>query len=79
MKNDEKTEELNIEEGLDKLENIVEELEDQSLDLDKSVKLFQEGVELADKLKEKLNEAEVEIKKVIEKSDGSFDIENFEI
>lgn len=68
-----------VEEALDQLEEIVEELESESVDLQRSVDLFEEGVELADRIKKELEEAELQLKKVIEEADGDYSLENLEI
>lgn len=68
-----------VEEALDQLEEIVEELESESVDLQRSVDLFEEGVELADRIKKELEEAELHLKKVIEEAEGDYSLENLEI
>lgn len=51
-----------FEENLSRLEEIVKELEDESLTLEKSVKLYEEGVKLAGKCSLELEAAERKIK-----------------
>lgn len=75
----ESKEKIDLSEGLDRLEQIVEELEDETADLDKSIELFKEGVELADRLRDKLKNAELELKEVVEDAEGSFSWEDLEI
>ena len=53
--------ELKFEQALDKLENIVEEMEEGSVPLDKSMKLFEEGVKLAKFCSIKLREVEKKV------------------
>lgn len=72
-------EQLNVSEGLDQLEEIVETLESDSLDLDESMNLFKQGVELAEELENRLDKAEQELKTVVKDSEGSFTVEDFEI
>ena len=52
-----------FENNLKKLENIVEQLESGEVDLEKSVKLFEEGMQLKKICEEKLKNAEIQIKK----------------
>lgn len=53
-----------FEEALSRLEAIVNELEDESIPLEKSIKLYEEGLELSKLCTKKLEEAELRIKKV---------------
>jgi len=69
---------MSIEEALKRLEEIVQTLESEEVELEKSLKLFEEGVRLADEIKKKLTESELKVKKVIEQAEG-FKLENFEI
>lgn len=59
-------ERLDFEEALSKLEHIVEELEEESISLDKSIELYEEGIALSKQCTETLEEAELRIKKVAE-------------
>ena len=79
MSEAEKEEEINIEEDLQKLEEIVKELEDEQLDLQRSIELFEEGVKLAEEVKGGLSEAELRLKKVIETSELDFEAEDFSL
>lgn len=56
-----------FEEALTRLEEIVEELEDESISLEKSIDLYEEGIELSKLCTETLEEAELRIQKVAEK------------
>ena len=62
-------ERLDFEEALSKLERIVEELEEESVSLDKSIELYEEGIALSKQCTETLEEAELRIKKVAEQTD----------
>ena len=46
--------ELKFEEQMKKLQNIVEKLESQDVDLDESIRLYEEGLKLAEELKKQL-------------------------
>ncbi|MFP4135837.1 MAG: exodeoxyribonuclease VII small subunit [Candidatus Acetothermia bacterium] len=72
-------EQVNVEEDLAKLEEIVGELENDQLALERSIELFEEGVELAEGIKNGLSEAEVRLKKVVEESDLDFEVEDFDL
>ena len=70
---------LDIEEDLGRLEDIVEELENQQLDLERSIELFEEGVKLAEEVKKNLSEAEFRLKKVVDDSELDFEAEDFNL
>ena len=72
-------EDLDIEGKLEKLESIVKELEDEQLNLERSIELFEEGVKLAEEVKGGLSEAELRLKKVVESSDLDFEAEDFNL
>ncbi len=67
-----------IEQALKRLEEIVQTLESEEVELEKSLKLFEEGVRLADEIKKKLTESELKVKKVIKEAEG-FKLEDFEL
>lgn len=71
--------EIEVEDDLTELEKIVEELEGDQLDLERSIELFEEGVKLAEEIQEGLSEAEVRLKKVIEESELDFEVEDFDL
>ena len=59
-----KNQELSFEESLKQLENIVEKLESGDIDLEKSVKLYEEGMVLKKNCEDKLKKVEMQIKKI---------------
>ncbi len=59
-------ERLSFEEALKKLESIVEQLEDEEITLEDSVKLYEEGVQLSQFCTEILEQAELRIEQVNE-------------
>ena len=69
--------EENFEESMKKLETIVTELENGSLNLDESVKKFEEGMKIAKQCNTILEDAEKKITILLEK-DGELKEENFE-
>lgn len=68
---------LNFEETMQELENIVQELEKGNLNLDDSIKKFEEGMNISKKCNEILEEAEKKITILIKKDD-KIEEENFE-
>jgi len=62
MKNNNK--DLSFENSLKKLEDIVEQLESGDVDLDKSVELYEKGMNLKKICEEKLKKVENQIKKI---------------
>ncbi|WP_428897291.1 exodeoxyribonuclease VII small subunit [Parelusimicrobium proximum] len=64
--------EAGFESKLKKLEEIVEELEDEKTDLDKSVKLFEEGSALAAELSKQLKEIKFKVSQLKEKQGELF-------
>ena len=56
---------------LEKLEAIVRALEDEELDLDRAIAMFEEGVGHLKTARDLLGKSELVVKKVIETADGS--------
>lgn len=69
---------LDFEKSLEKLEKIIEALEDGELPLNESIKTFEEGVKLTKHCQDLLSKAELKIQKLLEKDDGSLDLEDFD-
>lgn len=69
VKKQEKTP-VNFESALESLEKIVEEMESEELSLDKSLKKYQEGIELIRLCSEKLKAAEKKIEVVVKEQEG---------
>ena len=67
----------NFEESMEKLEGIVTELENGNLNLDESVKRFEEGMKIAKQCNTILENAEKKITILLEK-DGELKEENFD-
>lgn len=61
-------ERLSFEEALKKLESIVEQLEDEQITLEDSVKLYEEGVKMSKFCAEILEQAELRIEQVNEEN-----------
>lgn len=60
---------MNFEENIEQLEKVVQELESGNLNLDNSIKKFEEGMNLSKKCNEILEEAEKRITILIKKDD----------
>lgn len=65
----------NLEERLERLEEIVQELEDEEVSLERSLSLFEEGVRLAGLVRRELEESRLRVKKVLEEGEVPFDWE----
>jgi exodeoxyribonuclease VII small subunit len=72
------TEGPDYEKALSELEGIVKQLEAGSLSLDKSLELFSRGIELARACKQKLDQAELKVSKLVKEKEGLFKEETFE-
>jgi len=59
-------EEISFEDALARLEEIVEALDDESLSLEKSIALYEEGITLSRQCSNTLEEAELRIERVNE-------------
>ncbi len=70
--------EIDFEKALDELEAIVRKLDEGTESLERSVELFQRGVELARICKAKLDEAELKVSKLVKEKEGLFREEPFE-
>ncbi len=57
-----------FEESLKRLESIVNEMENSQLDIDKAMKLFEEGISLVQDCSAKLNETKKKIEILVEKN-----------
>jgi exodeoxyribonuclease VII small subunit len=64
-----------FEDSMQRLEEIVDQLDSGKLTLDESLKIFEEGIELSKFCSDKLNQAEKRIKTLIKQSDGGFQLE----
>lgn len=69
-------EKFTFEEGLKRLEDIVERLEQGNVPLEDAINLYEEGMKLAKALKEKLDEIEMKVEKLME-TDKGFRTEEF--
>jgi len=68
---------ISFEAALERLEKIINSLENEDISLDDSMKLFQEGKKLSQYCLKKLTEYEKKIKILIEKENKEFDLKDF--
>ncbi|MBC8174224.1 MAG: exodeoxyribonuclease VII small subunit [Candidatus Marinimicrobia bacterium] len=65
---------VNFEEAISRLEEIVKILESETISLEKSLELFEEGMTLTKKCREKLKDAEGKIKKLSKIESGKVEV-----
>ena len=70
--------EKTFEASLNDLEKIVKQLEDGDLPLEKSLKLFEDGVKLSRECRERLTNAERRIEVLLQDADGGLKLENLD-
>lgn len=68
--------ELTFEQSLKELESIVKELESGDLPLERSIELYQQGMDYVKQCHNKLEVAERQVQKIV-KENGSFSLEAF--
>jgi len=71
-----KKKDLAFEETFKNLEEIVNQLESGQETLEKSLELFEEGIKLSEICRAKLDNADQKIKKLIKKTDYSFELKD---
>lgn len=67
-----------FEQGLEKLEGIVKQLEDGETALEQSLQLFEEGVQLSNRLRKQLDDAESKVE-ILTKKDGGYAPKAFDV
>jgi len=68
--NDKNVEDMTFEESLRALEELVDKLENGSLDLDKSLDIYENAIKLRDHCRKILEKSERRVQKIMETSDG---------
>ncbi len=71
-KNEKPRKSIDFEKALAELEAIVKRLDEGNQSLEKSVELFQRGVELARVCKQRLDQAELKVSKLVREKEGLF-------
>lgn len=75
----ENVDEMSFEESIDALEGLVKRLEDGGIDLDESLRIYEQTVALRDHCKRILEDGERRIKKIMETADGTVREEGFDL
>ena len=70
---------MSFEESIDALEGLVKRLEDGGIDLDESLRIYEQAVALRDHCKRILEDGERRIKKIMETADGTVREEGFDL
>lgn len=70
--------EMKFEDGLKKLEKIVEDLEDGNLTLDDSLEKYEEGIRLSKMCAKKLEAAKKKVEILLKSEDGSVELKPFD-
>ncbi|MEA3238462.1 MAG: exodeoxyribonuclease VII small subunit [Candidatus Bipolaricaulota bacterium] len=70
---------MKMDENLNRLEVITKRLGQEEVPLDEALALFEEGITLAAAIKTSLDKARLQVKKIMEKAEGTFVIEDFDL
>ena len=70
---------MSFEKNLKRLESIVAQLEDQRLELNQALGLFEEGIELLRQASNELGETESRVKELIERADGVLELRDLRV
>lgn len=70
--------EKSFEEYLKELETIVSEMENGDVPLDKALEMYERGISISQYCLKELDKAELKLKKLTKKLDGSFDIQEID-
>jgi exodeoxyribonuclease VII small subunit len=70
---------MSFEKNLKRLESIVAQLEDQRLELNQALTLFEEGIELLRQASSELGETESRVKELIERADGVLELRDLRV
>jgi len=68
---------MTFEESVARLETIVAELENDGLELESALRLFEEGVERLRAATAELTRAEAQVKALVENADGALELSDF--
>lgn len=63
---------LKYEEKVNRLEKVIKSLQEERLDLEESVKLYEEGLQLYQSCKEELDEMEMKLKIILDGKEETF-------
>lgn len=79
MTENQNVEEMSFEESIDALEALVKRLEDGGIDLDESLRIYEQAVALRDHCRAILKDGERRIRKIMETADGNVREEEFDL
>ncbi len=79
MTENQNVEEMSFEESIDALEALVKRLEDGGIDLDESLRIYEQAVALRDHCRAILQDGERRIRKIMETADGNVREEEFDL
>lgn len=74
-----KVNEMSFEQSIDALEALVKRLEDGGIDLDESLRIYEQAVALRDHCRSILEDGERRIRKIMESADGTVREEEFDV
>jgi exodeoxyribonuclease VII small subunit len=69
---------ISFEDALEKLEKIVADIESGDIPLDKTIEMYEEGMNLSKYCLNMLDKSESKLKKLIKNTDGSFELKSFD-
>ncbi|MCF7806002.1 MAG: exodeoxyribonuclease VII small subunit [Candidatus Marinimicrobia bacterium] len=67
-----------LESALERLEEIVARMDSEDVELEESIELFQEGMQLTKFCRAQISEAEQKVQQVVEDADGNLTLEEFD-
>jgi len=70
---------MNFEKSLKRLDEIMAALESEQVGLDASLKLFEEGIDLLRSASAELDKAETRVQKLVERSEGGFELREMDL
>ena len=70
---------MNFEKSLKRLDEIMAALEGEQVGLDASLKLFEEGIDLLRSASAELDKAETRVQKLVERSEGGFELREMDL
>ena len=79
MTDDMEVSEMSFEQSIDALEALVKKLEDGGIDLDESLRIYEQAVALRDHCRSILEDGERRIRKIMESADGTVREEEFDV
>lgn len=71
--------EMSFEQSIDALEALVKKLEDGGIDLDESLRIYEQAVAMRDHCRAILEDGERRIRKIMESADGTVREEEFDV